>query len=144
MDQPSTQYIDLIEQALEHLQLDPAEARGDNPGQWNLKRGTATVWIDIYEIEEQKGEYFQVLSPVMTLPEEKDKQFELFEFLLYQNSKLFGIAFSVMDGAVYLKFIREVEGLDLSEIVTTIGRAGNYCDFFNDKLVKKFGGRRIE
>lgn len=137
-------YYRIIEDALKTIGLPPEEAKGEQDGQWNVKRGSASVWIDIYEIDEEKGAYFQVITPIMTVPKEVAKQNELFEELLHLNYRLFGIAFTVHQGGVYLKAIREVEGLIETEAIHMIGRAGNYGDFYNDRLIKKYGGRKIE
>lgn len=144
MDKRTQPYFEIVEGALKKLGVEPTDARGENQGQWNLKRGTATVWIDLWKIDEEKGTYFQTISPVMTLPGSKEKKDQLFEELLRINYQLFGMAFTVHEDGIYLKSIREVEGLDESEVIHMIGRCGNYSDHYNDKLVKKFGGRRIE
>lgn len=137
-------YYQIVEDGIQQLGVNAEEARGENDGEWNLKRGTASVWIDLWYIEEEQGAYFQVMTPIMTLPEDETNLYKLTLELLKINYTLFGVAFAVHEDGVYLKNIREVEELDPSEVVYMIGRCGNYGDNYNDELVKKFGGRRIE
>jgi hypothetical protein len=139
-----TAYYQIVEEGIDQLGVNAQEARGENDGEWNLKRGTASVWIDLWYIEEEQGAYFQVMSPIMTLPEDETNMYKLTLELLKINYTLFGVGFAVQEDGVYLKNIREVEELDPSEVVYMIGRCGNYGDSYNDELVKKFGGRRIE
>jgi len=137
-------YYTLVEEAINELGVNAEEARGENAGEWNLKRGTASVWIDLWYIEEEEGAYFQVMAPIMSLPEDENNRNQLTHELLKINYTLFNIAFTLHEDGVYLKNIREVEELDKSEVIYMIGRCGNYADNYNDELVKKFGGRRIE
>ncbi len=137
-------YYEIVEKAINELGVNAEEARGENEGEWNLKRGTASVWIDLWYIDDEGGAYFQVMAPIMTLPEEESNQNKLAFELLKINYTLFGVSFALHEDGVYLKNIREVEGLDQSEVIYMIGRCGNYADSYNDELVKKFGGRRIE
>lgn len=137
-------YYEIVESAIHDLGVNAEEARGENDGEWNLKRGTASVWIDLWYIESEEGAYFQVMAPVMTLPEDEDNQNKLAHELLKINYTLYGVTFAIHEDGVYLRNIREVEELDKSEVIYMIGRCGNYADNYNDELVKKFGGRRIE
>lgn len=137
-------YYDVVEDGINQLGVDAEEARGENDGEWNLKRGNASVWIDLWYIEEEEGAYFQVMAPIMSLPEEEDKKNQLYQELLKLNYTLFGVSFALHEDGIYLKNIREVENLTASEVIFMIGRCGNYADSYNDELVKKFGGRRIE
>ncbi len=137
-------YYEIVENAISELGVDAREARGEAEGQWNLKRGNASIWIDLWYIEEEEGAYFQVMSPIMTLPEEDDKKHQMYEELLKHNYSIFGVAFTLHEDGIYLKGIREVEGLDMSEVIFMIGRCGNYADSYNEQLVKSYGGRRIE
>ena len=139
-----TAYYQVVEDAINQLGVNAEEARGENNGEWNLKRGTASVWIDLWYIEDEGGAYFQVMAPIMTLPEDETNQQKLAMELLKINYTLFGVAFAIHEDGIYLKNIREVEELDVSEVIYMIGRCGNYADNYNDELVKKFGGRRIE
>lgn len=137
-------YYEIVESAIHDLGVNAEEARGENDGEWNLKRGTASVWIDLWYIESEEGAYFQVMAPVMTLPENEDNQNQLAHELLKINYTLYGVTFAIHEDGIYLRSIREVEELDKSEVIYMIGRCGNYADNYNDELVKKFGGRRIE
>ncbi len=137
-------FYEIVESAITDLGVNAEEARGENDGEWNLKRGTASVWIDLWYIEDEAGAYFQVMAPIMTLPEDETNKNKLALELLQINYTIFGVAFAIHEDGVYLKNIREAEELDKSEVIYMIGRCGNYADNYNNDLVKKFGGRRIE
>lgn len=137
-------FYEIVESAITELGVNAEEARGENDGEWNLKRGTASVWIDLWYIEDESGAYFQVMAPIMTLPEDETNKNKLALELLAINYAIYGVAFAMHEDGIYLKNIREAEELDKSEVIYMIGRCGNYADNYNDELVKKFGGRRIE
>ena len=64
----------------------------------------------------------------MKMPVEAKGQF--CEQLLRLNAELYGAAFLVKNGEVYISHIREVEGLDVTEAHSTIARIGCYADFY--------------
>ena len=105
------QYYELVEKSIEGLKVDPKACRGEKPGQWNLKKGRASVWIDIWEYENTPGKaYFQVMSPILEIP--PDRATELYRELLELNFTLYNMAFVVEKTWVYIKSIREVNSLD--------------------------------
>ncbi len=133
-------YHAIIEAALQALNISPATARGQQPGQWNLQHGSAQVWIDCWHIERQGRAYYQVMSPVMELPGEN--QAHLMEELLHLNDKLFGVAFSLYKGLVWMKSIRECQGMDADEAQNILARIATYADMYDDYLIAKYGGRK--
>ncbi|MBN8702803.1 MAG: YbjN domain-containing protein [Bacteroidetes bacterium] len=142
-----TPYYQLVEQAIYELGLNPADCRGEQQGSWNLRKGSATVYVNILPLAEQDGTvgcYFACSSPVVDLyaiqPSER-----LFKELLQINALLHGgIAFSILNDFVYLGYIREVRGLDLEEVLATFDRIGNYTDYYDDVLKKQYGVIRSE
>jgi len=130
-------YYDMVESSIKELGIDPAACRGEQPGQWSLKKGSASVWIDVWHIESEGRGYFQVLSPVMQIPTTNLEAF--YQELLELNYTLYGVAFVKFKDWVYVKLIRETDGLEQKEAVATINRVGWYADEYDDKLKVKYG-----
>lgn len=133
------EYYRIIEESIRRLGIDPATCRGEQQGQWNLSQGSASVWIDLWHIERQGRAYYQVMSPVMQLPETGNRQ-ALFEELLQLNDKLFGVAFSLYKNLVWMKTIREARGMDVEEALNILTRIATYADMYDDYLIDKYGG----
>jgi len=52
-------YFDLVEKSISDLGVDPVVCRGEKLGQWSLKNGSASVWIDIWHIEKRNDFIFR-------------------------------------------------------------------------------------
>ena len=131
-------YYNIVENAIAKIGLDPQVARQQQAGKWTITKGKIPVWIDVYYIEREKRIYFQVASPVMKMPGTDNGKLAL--ELLSLNNQLFGVAFCTNNNHVYIKTIREAEGLDMNEALSMIMRVGNYADQYDDVLKKKFPG----
>lgn len=143
MEHPIQFYYNLFEEALADYQIDPASARGQQPGQWNLKLGSASVWVDIFQSKDAQGNltnygYFQVMAPVCDVPVNNQHVFT--KELLEINHGLYGVFFTIYQERAYIKSIRELQGLDKSEIKSTLDRVGIYADDFDDKLKSRYFG----
>jgi len=138
-----TPYYQLVENVITKLGVDPSICRSKDgngeikAGQWNMLRGSAKVWIDLWYIEKEKRAYYQVMSPVMQIPE--NNKAALFQELLEINDKLYGVAFTIYNNWVWLKVIREVDGMDENEAFAMLTRIGNYADQYDDHLIGKYG-----
>ncbi|MFL5762972.1 MAG: YbjN domain-containing protein [Bacteroidia bacterium] len=130
-------YYDMVDKCIADLGVDPSLCRGEKPGQWSLKKGSAAVWIDIWYIEQENRSYFQVLAPVMEVPPANQQAF--FQELLEINYTLYGVAFVKFENWIYVKLIRECDGLEQKEAAATINRVGWYADEYDDKLKVKYG-----
>jgi hypothetical protein len=142
-------YHKLVDEVLTDYKIDPATAKGQIPGQWNLKWGSASVWVDVFQSKDAQGNlvqagYFQVMAPVCEVPVNNQHLFT--KELLETNHSLYGVAFSIFKDKAYIKSLRELEGLDKSEIKATFDRVGIYADEWDDKLKAKYfafsGGAR--
>lgn len=133
-----TPYYTIVNNCISRLGVDPNSLKDDKPGAWTLVKGSAKVWIDVWYIEKENRPYIQIMSPVMKIPKDQVKKSSLFEELLTINDKLFGCAFTVFNEFVWLKSIRECEGLDDSEAFAMLTRIGNYADDYDDYLVEKY------
>jgi Putative bacterial sensory transduction regulator len=130
-------YYEMVNTSIRSLGVDPELCKGEKEGQWSLKKGSAAVWIDIWHIEQEKRGYFQVLAPVMQVPEANQPAF--FQELLELNYTLYGVAFVKFKDWIYVKAIREVDGMQQSEVNATIDRVGWYADKYDDELKLKYG-----
>jgi hypothetical protein len=149
MQHPMQHYYTLLEEVLTEYKIDPTTARGDQPGQWNLKLGSASVWVDMFQSKDAQGNlanygYFQVMAPVCDVPVNNQHIFT--KELLEVNHSLYGVSFTIFKDKTYIKAIRELQGLDKSEVKSTFDRVGIYADEWDDKLKAKYfahagGGR---
>jgi hypothetical protein len=110
-------YYQIVDACIGELGIEPAKARIKD-GEWELTKGSITVWINITYLEQNKTSYIQVLSPVVNVPANNVQKF--YEELLETNHTLYGVAFTKYDKWVYIKAIRETEGLDQSEVFNMI------------------------
>jgi hypothetical protein len=142
MNQPIQHYYDMFEQVLTEYKVDPTTARGQAPGQWNLKLGSASVWVDVFQSKDAQGNlqqygYLQMLAPVCDVPVTNQQLFT--KDLLEINHSLYGVGFTIFKDKAYIKSIRELQGLDISEIRSTLDRVGIYANDWDDKLKAKYG-----
>ncbi|HLG04293.1 MAG TPA: YbjN domain-containing protein [Bacteroidia bacterium] len=143
-----THYHNMVEETIKELGVDPALCRGQSAGQWNLKMGSASVWIDTWQSKDAQGNlidfgYLQMMAPVCEVPVQNQALFT--KELLELNHSLYGVAFTIFQDKAYIKAIRELDGIDKAEIKNTFNRVGIYADEYDDKLKAKYfpvqGGR---
>ncbi len=149
MEHPIQHYHTMVEEVLTEYKIDPATARGPQPGQWSLKLGSASIWVDVFQTRDAQGNllqngYLQVMAPVCDVPVNNQHLFT--KELLEINHSLYGVGFTIFKEMAYIKSIRELQGLDKSELKATLDRVGIYADDWDDKLKAKYlpftgGGR---
>lgn len=133
----------LVENSIRELKVDPAACRGQKPGQWSLIYKGATVWIDVFNFQNNNPErwYFQVMSPLVAVP---DKNLEAFyQNVLEINHSMYGSWICKKDAWMYVLFLREAAGLDQAEINATLDRVAFYSSDYQGKLKFKFEGSWI-
>lgn len=134
-----THYYQIVESAIAELGVSPVEARTQKLGQWDLRRGSAGIWVNIFLSRERRDYgYLQIMSPLMRIPQKTSKE-ALFDELLRLNHQLYGVAFSIHDGWIYLRTIRELKGLSVSEALAMLKRIGVYADEYDDYFKQKYG-----
>ncbi len=131
------QYINIIEDAIKLIGIDPTTCRGEKPGQWNLVKGSANVWLDLWHVEQEKRVYFQAKAPVISL-QGVNNVGALCQEMLEINHSLYGCAFTIYKDFAYVKVIREADGLDANEANAMILRVGSYADQYDDYLKGKY------
>jgi hypothetical protein len=131
-------YYQMVENCIKKLGVDPSVCRGQNPGQWDLKRGSASVWIDVFKRENDFYGYFQCMAPVVTIPANNTKEF--YEEVLEKNHGLYGTAMTKYKEWIYMKSIRELSGIDEEEMMAMLNRVGTYADDYDDYFKSKYSG----
>ncbi|MBN1251957.1 MAG: YbjN domain-containing protein [Bacteroidales bacterium] len=132
-------YYQFAENCISILGVDPKVCRGEKAGQWNLKRGSANVWIDVWETEQKNYGYFQCMAPVIEVPTKNTEAF--YREILEINHNLYGVAMTKFNSWIYLKTNRELDGLDQNEMMAMINRIGVYADQYDDLLRNKYWGQ---
>ncbi len=117
-------YYTLVDSAITELGLNPEETRGDQAGQWNLKKGKFDIMLDVWEQEKQF--LFQVVAPLCGLPDENREAFLL--HLLQKNYGLSGIAYAIMEDSVFLKYTTEANLLTKENIVVLLTKTAFYAE----------------
>jgi hypothetical protein len=128
----------LVEQSIKGLNVDPALCRGQSPGQWSLTYKGVTVWIDVFQNTQNQNWYFQVMSPLLAVPDKNLEAF--FQNLLEVNHILYGCAICKKEAWTYVMSLREAAGLDINEVNATLDRVAFYCSDYQGKLKFKFEG----
>lgn len=147
MSDPSTNslkpYYDLVESVIGGLgaPIEDCRVKDNNgvvvTGQWNLQKGSATVYVDVYATQDGYA-YFCIASPVMKIATPKEK--ELYQKLLILNHDMYAASFSIHNGWVWLRILRECDGMDEHECRASFDRVGWYADKYDDELKNEFGG----
>ena len=129
-----SRYAAMVQQVLVSIGIDPDQSRlnVDSGYGWNFRYGSAIIEVYIHRSEE--GSYFQVLSPIMHLPQAG--LLPLYRRMLELNLQLTHAALGVYSDTVYIFSERPLEALDPVEVSSTI-----YADDLDNKLVAEFGGR---
>jgi hypothetical protein len=133
-----TVYFEMLENCIRELGVDPGLCRGQNPGQWNLKRGSADIWVDVFKREQDVFGYFQCMAPVCAIPKVNTEAF--FQEVLEINHTLYGVGFTKFKDWLYIKVIRELEGIDQKEMLAMMRRIGSYADDYDDHFKNKYHG----
>jgi hypothetical protein len=132
-------YYELVEKVIADLGVDVSSTRGDQEGQWNLQKGNVPVWVDVFYDDNNKSSYIQVMAPITEIPLTNKDTF--YEEVLDLSHDLFGVGFTKYENHIYLKSIREIEGLDESEFRATMNRIGTYSEEYEAHFKKYFGGK---
>ncbi len=133
-------YYNLVEQVMTGLGA-PIEqcrtvANGQVvPGQWNLLKGSANVYVDVYASTDGYA-YCCIASPVMKITTAKLQAF--YEKLLKLNHQMYAASFSINEGWIWLRIVRECAGMDFNECRAMFDRVGWYADQYDDELKSEF------
>ncbi len=117
-------YYKVVDEAVAALGLDAEELRGEQPGQWNLKKGRFDIMVDLWEQENQH--LFQIVCPLCGIPEENREGFLI--NLLQKNYGLSAMTYAVMDNIVFLKYTTEAAPLTSENIVALLTKTAFYAE----------------
>ncbi len=117
-------YYNLVDDAIAELGLNPGETRGEQPGQWNLKKGDFDIMIDVWE--QEKHFLFQIVSPLCSLPDDNKEEFLL--YLLQKNYGMSSLAYAIMEDSVFLKHTTEAHSLTKENIVALLTKTAFYAE----------------
>ncbi len=127
-------YYAMVENCISQIGVDPIKCRDKKVGQWNLKKGSASVWIDVFIIKEHG--YFQCMAPVSAIP--KTKTLAFYQEVLEINNNLYGVGMTKFNNGIYIKTIRELEGIEEREILAQMNRIGSYADEYDNFFKEKY------
>lgn len=133
------QHAVTVEQILSSVGIDPAQARM-NTGQgygWSFQRGSAL--IEVYVVQQDDRQYFQVLAPILHLPQ--TGLLPLYRRLLELNLQLTNASVGVYQDVIYIFNERPLTGLDAQEANYIITQISEYADELDNQLLNEFGGR---
>lgn len=138
-------FYTLVENVIKKIGVDPAVCRSEKPGQWNMRKGSGDVWVDVWKLEDKDYGYIQIMGPVAQVP--AGKELEFYKELMEINHGLYACSLTKYENWIYVKSIRELEDLNESEIVAMFDRVGYYVDFYDDFIKNKYftePGKRTE
>jgi len=149
-------YSEKVEDALETIGVEPANARCEGEGQWLVHRNTIEIYVDIWQPEEhQQWEYFkdpepasifQVVAPVCFLPEDPGLRLKFMEEVLYMNFHMFYGSFTVNfeENMAAIRYRRLLDGINRVEIIEPIESIGFYAESLVPYLSEKYGAKKIQ
>jgi hypothetical protein len=117
-------FYKLVDDAITDLGLNPDEVRGEQLGQWNLKKGKFDIMIDLWEQENQY--IFQVVAPLCGMPEGNREAFLL--HLLEKNYGLSSLAYAVLNETVFLKYTTEASSMIKEHVVAILTKIAFYAE----------------
>jgi len=129
----------IIEQGITQLGIDLNDCKGSDPYEWKLNRGSATILVLVKENEE--GVLLVILSPIMLLPAENQKELAL--ELLSLNHLFVGVSFTLYEDLICVVSTRYVDGLEPNEFIDLLKYQSSVADHFDDILIEKYNGVKV-
>jgi hypothetical protein len=130
---------EFLEQSLEEIGIDAYRTRGKKDGQWSFKYKNSDVWIDIYSYPEKPDNYyFQVMSPLCKMIDDKNNENDFLIDLLEFNYNMYNCAICKKEQWFYVLHLREVNNIQKPEIDNAIDRVAFYSADCWSKLSFKY------
>lgn len=117
-------YYKMVDDAIRDLGLNPEETRGQQEGQWNLKKGRFDIMVDVWEQEQQY--IFQVVAPLCGMPDENREAF--MQHLLEKNYGLSSLAYAILNDTVFLKYTTEARSMIKEHVVAVLTKIAFYAE----------------
>jgi hypothetical protein len=130
---------DIIEKGILKMGVEPETARGQNLGQWDFNRGSASIAVGLTQNDRFPNGYFYVTSVLMSemdVPSTKKETF--YQTLLETNANLVNMQLAISEGWVLLISNRDAQGLDDVEVAIAINELSYYADELDDQLKEQF------
>jgi hypothetical protein len=129
----------LVEKSIKGLNIDPVASRNEKPGKWSITVKDSTVWIDVFNFSTNPAKYYlQVCSPLLAAPERSLEAFCL--DVLELNFEMYNCAICKRNNWFYVLALREIDGLNQSEIDAIIDKVAYYSSDYYSKLSFKYKG----
>ncbi len=137
-----TEYKKIVEEALKEITDNPEKAlvKGHD-FHWVIKKGSASIGIELFELETDKRPFILVYSYIMKLP--GNKLPELFAELLMLNATMVVASFIVEGDKILLKADRDLIGADKDELKYIIEKVAFYADKLDGYLIDKYSDKVI-
>ncbi len=147
-------YSTLIDAAIVKMGLNPEETRGDEPGQWQIFRGTIGIFIDVWKPNQNSDwnytgtqnaiETFQVIAPITELPE-PSKLLQFYEELLHMNFHLYkaSLIINLKDNVLAVKYKSIADSLSEAEIIEAVESTGYYAEMLSEYYSKNYGVKKL-
>jgi hypothetical protein len=133
---------DIVEEGIKMTQVKPEQCRSKTEGQWNLKRLNTDIWVDLWHVDEEDKNYFQVMTPLVQLPQEGREEF--FKELLDLNYQLISGSFVTYKDGVYVKATLDAETITPDIVFMLLNRIGHYGNIFEEGLIKRYNTAKLE
>ncbi len=136
-------YKELVTQALQELGYNPEEALVNGEEfHWVIKKGSAGVGIELFELETDKRPFILVYSYIMKIP--PNRLPELFAELLMLNATMVVASFIIEGDKILLKADRDLIGADKDELKYIIEKVSFYADKLDDYLIDKYSDKVVK
>jgi hypothetical protein len=143
------QYIEIVEEAIQSLGIDPTVCRTEELNKWRLHRGQAQVVMMLRKSRTHKGEDRDTLvlvSPVVVVPKEERLKIRLYQFLLTTSHKLITESFSFAkeeDGTevAYISATYFIGEMRLEEVSFMLDSMSYYAYKFSEELRAEYMGQ---
>lgn len=130
---------EVIEKGIESLGIPPATTRGAKEGQWDFKRGSASIAVGVTTSERFPNGYFYVNCIMMNaanVPAAKKEAF--YKALLDLNTSVVNMKLCLSGDYVMLLSNRDANGLDPEEVAGVINELSYNADVLDDQLKASF------
>jgi hypothetical protein len=143
-------YIQLVEDAIIELGVDPAVCRTELPNKWHLHRGQAQVVLMVRKSRTHKGEErdtLVIVSPVVVVPQEEKLKQKLYQFLLSTSHQMITEAFSIAKEAngtevAYISSTYFIDEMNKEEVAFMLDSMSFYAYKFSEELRAEFMGQK--
>lgn len=136
-----TPYREMVGKMLAEIGLTHEDCYISDGDYWELRKGSATVYISFFTIEHEDDEtewYMDISSPVIKIP--SDNLLAFYRRLLEENGNRIALKFSLREETVWCEVTRELQGITFEEAFRNLIRVGEVADEVDDIFHAEFFG----